>query len=100
MIAVGWAHSHPACADCRDNPACAVDTRFFSTDDVEVHTSAFPSPYMVGLVVGKVASQPATHPGFRLYGWQNAHVEEREFDIAGPGASPFTATGTSTKEIP
>ena len=81
MIPIGWAHSHPPCADCRSNAGCRVDTRFFSADDVEVHASAFTSPYMVGLVVGKVADQSATRPGFRLYGWRRAQVQERTYSV-------------------
>lgn len=80
-VTVGWAHSHPPCADCPANAACEVDTRFFSIDDIEVHTSAFPHPYMVGLVVGKVGDRPASRPGFRLYGWKEARVRERTYQV-------------------
>ena len=53
-IPVGWGHSHPPCVGCRTTHGCQVDTRFFSSDDVAVHSSAFTSPFTVGLVVGKV----------------------------------------------
>ena len=85
LVPIGWAHSHPPCEACPANPACQADTRFFSADDVEVHTSAFVSSYMIALVVGKVATAPATEPGFRLYGWRNALVTEIEYRVAEPG---------------
>lgn len=80
-IPVGWAHSHPPCAGCRTTDGCQVDTRFFSNDDVEVHSSAFTSPYTVGLVIGKVGNRPATQLGFRLYGWQKAQIRERGYRV-------------------
>ena len=76
---------HPPCEACPANPACESDTRFFSADDVEVHTSAFASPYMIALVVGKVATAPATEPGFSLYGWRDALVKQIEYRVVGPG---------------
>ncbi len=85
LIPIGWAHSHPACENCPANPACRSDTRFFSAADVEVHTSAFASPYMIALVVGKVATAPATEPGFHLYGWREALVKKIQYRVAGAG---------------
>jgi hypothetical protein len=81
-IPLGWAHSHPPCIGCRKNPDCQADTRFFSLDDVQVHSSAFTNPFTVGLVVGKVSHQPATQLGFRLYGWQKAEICEREYRVS------------------
>jgi hypothetical protein len=81
LIPGGWAHSHPPCQACRAKDACPVDTRFFSADDVEVHSAAFTSPYMVGLVIGKVSTQSAARPGFRLYGWHRAEVVERTYRL-------------------
>ncbi len=80
-ICVGWAHSHPPCVGCRTTPSCQADTRFFSTDDVAVHSSAFTSPFTVGLVVGKVGHRPATQLGFRLYGWEGAQIRERDYRV-------------------
>jgi proteasome lid subunit RPN8/RPN11 len=80
-VSVGWYHSHPPCAECPRRRDCRTDTLFFSDDDVEVHASAFPSPYMAGLVVGKLAGQPAARPGFRLYAWERARVGERPFAV-------------------
>jgi len=85
LVPVGWAHSHPPCDACPANPECESDTRFFSGADVEVHTSAFPSPFMLALVVGKASDAPATHPGFRLYGWRGAQVKEIPYRVFGTG---------------
>lgn len=85
LVPVGWAHSHPPCEACPANPTCPSDTRFFSADDVEVHTSAFASPYMIALVVGKVATAPATEPGFSLFGWRDALVTKIDYRVVGPG---------------
>ena len=85
LVPIGWAHSHPPCEACPANPACQSDTRFFSDADIEVHSSAFASPYMIALVVGKVATAPATEPGFHLYGWREARVSKIDYRATGPG---------------
>ena len=85
LVPIGWAHSHPPCEACPANPDCQSDTRFFSADDVEVHTSAFASPYMIALVVGKVATAPATEPGFHLYGWRDALVTKLDYRVVNLG---------------
>jgi proteasome lid subunit RPN8/RPN11 len=82
-ITVGWMHSHPACAACPKNPSCGMQTVFFSHRDVVVHSSGFPSAYMLALVVGKVSERPATEPGFRLYGWDAGRVAERSYRVTG-----------------
>lgn len=81
LVTLGWAHSHPPCEGCPQNPDCSRETRFFSAADVEVHTSAFASPFMLGLVVGKAGTAPATEPGFRLYGWRDAQVQEISYRV-------------------
>jgi proteasome lid subunit RPN8/RPN11 len=80
-ITVGWMHSHPACAACPKHPSCGMQTVFFSHRDVVVHSSGFPSAYMLALVVGKVSERPATEPGFRLYGWDEGRVAERSYRV-------------------
>jgi hypothetical protein len=89
---VGWHHNHNPCAACLETPGCKVNWVFFSDSDREVHTSAFSRPLMVALVGGKVGHLPATQPGFRLYGWRNAHVIERSFRVVGAGASAWSAS--------
>ena len=82
LAPVGWAHSHPPCEACPANPTCPSETRFFSADDVEVHSSAFASAYMIALVVGKAATAPATEPGFHLYGWRDARIVKLDYRVA------------------
>jgi proteasome lid subunit RPN8/RPN11 len=83
LALVGWAHTHPPCERCPSNPECEADTVFFSGDDREVQAAAFPSPYMLALVAGKLGGRPATEPGFRLFGWQRGEVRERDFRARG-----------------
>jgi len=82
-VVVGWGHTHPPCQHCVDTPSCAVETICFSADDEEVHSSAFPSSYMLGLVAGKLGHLPATRPGFRLYGWEGGRLAECSFAVSG-----------------
>jgi hypothetical protein len=77
----GWLHTHPACADCARKPECARDTVFFSTDDYQVHASAFARAYQVALVVGKLGDRPASAPGFRLYAWDAGRISELDFQV-------------------
>ena len=86
---VGWIHSHPACAECPSNAGCRSETLFFSSSDVEVHASAFSSPFMVALVAGKASDRTARDPVFRLYGWQGARVVERRLAVTGAGAAAW-----------
>ena len=85
---VGWTHSHPPCERCPERPECTADLVFFSRDDHFVHAGAFQAPYMIGLVAGKVASQPATRPGFRLYGWAHGAVVEVPLDVVAATHQP------------
>jgi hypothetical protein len=80
-VATGWVHTHPPCKRCVDQPDCKVDTVCFSSDDEQVHATAFGGRYMLGLVAGKLSDLPATRPGFRLYGWEKGCVTERHFEI-------------------
>jgi proteasome lid subunit RPN8/RPN11 len=82
-VPVGWVHSHPPCKQCSENRACQAETVFFSAADVDVHASAFPSPYMIALVAGKLRDLPADVPGYRLYGWERGRVVELGFTVSG-----------------
>jgi hypothetical protein len=82
-VVTGWGHTHPPCQHCVSTPSCVVDTVCFSGDDEDVHSTAFSSAYMVGLVAGKLGNLPATQPGFRLYGWEKGKVTERSFAVSG-----------------
>jgi proteasome lid subunit RPN8/RPN11 len=82
-VPVGWMHAHPPCAACFDQERCEVDTVFFSTDDVVVHSSAFPRSYQIAAVFGKVRDQPARRPGYRIYGWRGGRISERSHRTVG-----------------
>lgn len=83
-LAAGWFHSHPACAECPRTPSCRAHTVFFSADDIQVHSSAFPAAYTVALVAGKVRNRPATDPGVALYAWQHASLVECTLSVTTP----------------
>ncbi|MEN8185122.1 MAG: Mov34/MPN/PAD-1 family protein, partial [Myxococcota bacterium] len=91
LVPVGWVHSHPPCGACFEQTACPGETVFFSASDEEVHAAAFPSPFMVGLVAGKLRHLPARRPGFRLYGWSRARIVPIPIEVSGPGADAFRA---------
>jgi hypothetical protein len=81
---VAWAHNHPpTCGrECLMKvPACATDTVFFSSLDRVLHRASFPAAYMVALVVGKGADRRADDPMVRAYGWRDAVIEERPFQV-------------------
>jgi proteasome lid subunit RPN8/RPN11 len=80
-VTTGWHHSHAACVACSKHSTCRAQMVFFSSDDVDVHASAFPSAYMVGLVAGKVRELPATEAGFELYGWSHGQVQQLEYRV-------------------
>ena len=88
-VGVGWLHTHPGCVACVANPACKVDTRFFSSADIEVHTGAFPSPFMVGIVLGKAADRSVADPAPRAYGWSGARIREIPLWISGEAPEPI-----------
>jgi proteasome lid subunit RPN8/RPN11 len=100
-VPVGWVHSHPPCERCSENRACQAETVFFSAADVDVHASAFASPYMIALVAGKLRDLPADVPGFRLYGWERGRVVELGFTVSGSGNerwTTFVATPRAQRE--
>jgi proteasome lid subunit RPN8/RPN11 len=85
-VAVGWWHSHPQCENCPQRSTCTAETVFFSSDDVQVHASAFPAAYMIALVAGKLRDRKALDPGFRLYGWKGGSIAERSLQLTDTGA--------------
>jgi hypothetical protein len=91
-IGVGWLHTHPACEACAATPACEVDLRFFSAPDVEVHTTAFSSPFMIGLVIAKAGDKSVAEPGVRAYGWSGARVREVPLRVRQIGSGQDTTT--------
>jgi hypothetical protein len=89
-ILVGWMHSHPFrfCAEC-PIPAtqeCIAKILFFSRDDEFLMETAFPLPFMVGLLAAVEPRLPAAlgHPSVRLFGWNKGAIEARGFHVVGP----------------
>jgi proteasome lid subunit RPN8/RPN11 len=89
-ILVGWMHSHPFrfCAEC-PIPApeeCIAKILFFSRDDEFLMETAFPLPYMVGLLAAVEPRLPAAlgHPSVRLFGWEKGAIRARGFHVVGP----------------
>ena len=72
-LIVGWYHSHPWYFETNDKSA-GKTSLFFSQDDLQVHESAFTSPYHVGVVIGKNTGNTAK-PGTQMYGWRDGKVE-------------------------
>lgn len=84
-IMLGWWHSHPARAWCKD---CSVESQrqcqyaraFFSTHDRALHRTMFPRAYSLALVVNDVGFAPAN---FSLFGWKDGAILERDFYVVG-----------------
>jgi proteasome lid subunit RPN8/RPN11 len=86
-VFVGWVHSHPFrfCADCPSppKPECIDKVLFFSADDTFLMGLAFAQPFMVGLqtAVEPRLEQALGHFPVRLYGWRDAEVVPRGFEV-------------------
>jgi hypothetical protein len=93
-ILVGWMHSHPFrfCTECPvPAPAeCIAKVLFFSRDDEFVMETAFPQPFMVGLVAAVEPRLEAAlgHPPVRLFGWDRGVIRARGFHVVGAGSDP------------
>lgn len=84
-IMLGWWHSHPARAWCKECPEesqrqCAYARGFLSAHDRGLHRTIFPRAYSLALVVNDVAFAP---PSFSLFGWQDGDIVERDFYVTG-----------------
>jgi proteasome lid subunit RPN8/RPN11 len=105
---LGWWHSHPVRAWCRDCPPekrhdCALPRGFFSEHDRLLHRTVFPRAYSLGLVVSD------TESGLRysLFGWRRGLVEPRGFHLAGArdltgtceGATPTDGEGRDACDL-
>jgi hypothetical protein len=82
-IMLGWWHSHPArawCKDCSEDSQrqCRYAKGFFSAHDRALHRTMFPRAYSLALVVNDVGFAPA---GFSLFGWKDGGISEREFYV-------------------
>jgi proteasome lid subunit RPN8/RPN11 len=83
-VVLGWFHSHPQLAWCREKGCsaeaqkhCELAAGFFSADDVALHRTMFPRAFTVALLM--------THSGRgilpRLFGWRAGLMEPRGFQI-------------------
>jgi len=82
LCILGWQHSHTWCARCERREQCtSSSTIFWSIDDDRVHLSAFPLPFQVGLVVGFESGNRNHQLSCKLYGWADACVRERAFQV-------------------
>ena len=89
-ILVGWMHSHPFrfCAECAvpATEECIAKILFFSRDDEFLMETAFPLPFMDGLLAAVEPRLPAAlgHPSVRLFGWDKGAIRARGFHVVGP----------------
>jgi len=82
---LGYWHSHPVQAWCRDKqrdccpqnlPACRLARDYFSREDRAVLRVAFPRAYSLGLVVNDA---PLNQLTFSLFGWRRGLIEPRGY---------------------
>jgi proteasome lid subunit RPN8/RPN11 len=91
-IYLGWWHSHPARAWCKDCPVenrkdCKLSGEFFSAHDVALHRAVFPRAYSIALVVSDSYATGLTWP---LFGYRYGLVKQRGYYILGNGAPDST----------
>jgi hypothetical protein len=82
-IMLGWWHSHPARAWCKDcsvenQMQCAYARGFLSTHDRALHRTMFPRAYSLALVVNDVGFAA---PSFSLFGWKDGALAERDYYV-------------------
>jgi len=98
-IMLGWWHSHPVRAWCKDCPekkqrTCALRRDYFSTEDRLLQRAMFPRAYSLGLVVNDIAHDDAT---LSLFGWHRGSIEPRGYHVL--DAAPATvADAAATQE--
>lgn len=77
----GWIHSHAFCLACDKRGSCKASSIFFSAADEEVHALAFPQPGQIALVVGLNNNNGESAYHWKLYGWRNGLIVERQFQL-------------------
>lgn len=82
---LGWQHSHTWCVKCQKRDQCEANTVFWSSDDQRVQESAFPQPFQIGLVVGQDHTKDQDSYSFKMYGWTDACICERSFNVIEEG---------------
>lgn len=93
-IMLGWWHSHPArawCKDCSEESQrqCAYARGFLSAHDRGLHRTMFPRAYSLALVVNDVGFAP---PSFSLFGWEDGGIAERDFYVVDHEAQFVSST--------
>lgn len=99
-MVLGWFHSHPQHAWCREKRCpieqqqqCSAADGFFSPDDLALHRTMFPRAFMVALVM--THSVKGILP--RLFGWRAGVFEPRGFRVlAGSVVTGETTHAAST----
>jgi proteasome lid subunit RPN8/RPN11 len=97
---VGWFHSHPAhawCRECSDEARrrCRFGRGFFSADDRLLHRTVFPAAWSVGLLVTRTAFGEEIHT---MFGWNEGSIEQRGYHVlrgGGTAAGDAPRAGTS-----
>jgi hypothetical protein len=98
-IMLGWWHSHPKQAWCKQCPDdkqadCQLLCDFFSAHDRRLHRAVFPRAYSIALVVNDMADGHT----YSLFGWRKGQIELRGFHLARDPSetrrSPQTRTQT------
>jgi len=84
---LGYWHSHPVAAWCREKgrqccperlPACALAEGYFSGEDRALLRAVFPRAYSLGLVVN---DQPLGRLTFSLFGWRRGLIQPRGYYV-------------------
>ena len=80
-IMLGWWHSHPVRAWCRDcdeacRSRCTLGEGFLSADDRRLHREVFPRAFTVALVASDVADDG---PAVTLFGWRRGQLLQRTY---------------------
>jgi hypothetical protein len=86
-MVLGWFHSHPQLAWCREKKCspeaqrrCAAAVGFLSAEDVALHRTMFPRAFTVALVM--THSINGIRP--RLFGWRAGSLEPRGYRVLAP----------------
>ena len=103
-ILLGWFHSHPAFAWCREcrfesRKRCRTAKDFFSEHDHLLHRTAFPQAYNVALVANVTGEDSAPDVTFSAFCWRQGaialrgiHLIDKEIDI--PTGEVYAAAQT------
>ena len=87
-LMLGWWHSHPAFAWCKDCPeerqrTCRLATGFLSIDDKALHRAMFPRAFTLALLM----THAVTGVSPRLFGWRRGVMTPRAFRVTGSAQS-------------